>query len=275
MCGNAALPSPLNLETPSMRSLGTSRSCCRGCERKATILSSGTHRFHGIPMKFCYYDESGDDGFPDYSSPLFVLTGVYFDHLEWKELHERVVELRRSLKERYGFPVKLEFHCNQFLLDKDPYRNLGYTHEQKIEIVSSICEFIGSLNLKIINILINKKAIEKFEFDVLKTALTYSIQRVENDLNPGRNPDARFLIITDEGRVAKMRNTTRAIQRINYIPSQYGGPALRREIKSLIEDPLPKDSKQSYFIQIADSVAYLVYLYGMRKLQIGEFPNRL
>lgn len=226
-------------------------------------------------MKFCYYDESGDDGYPLYSSPLFVLTGIYFDHLAWKSIHKSVVELRRDLKEKFDFPVKMELHSKQFLLDKDPYRNLGFSQQQKIDIVSTICAFIGSQDLKIINILINKVAINHSDYDVLNTALTCSIQRVENDLNPSKNPDVRFLIITDEGRVGKMRDTTRAIQRINYIPSQYGGGAIRREIQSLIEDPLPKDSKESYFIQMADLVAYLVYLYGMRKLKIGEFPNRL
>lgn len=226
-------------------------------------------------LKFCYYDESGDDGYPLYSSPLFVLTGVYFDHLAWKQIHNNVVALRKELKEKFDFPVKMEFHSKQFLLDKDPFRNLGFSHQQKIDIVSSICEFIGSQDLRIINVLINKTAINHMEYDVLKTALTYSIQRVENDLNPNVNLDARFLIITDEGRVGKMRDTTRAIQRINYVPSQYGGDSIRREIQSLIEDPLPKDSKESYFIQMADLVAYLVYLYGMRKLRVGEFPNRL
>ncbi len=171
-------------------------------------------------MKFCYYDESGDDGYPLYSSPLFVLTGIYFDHLLWKEIHRSVVELRKYLKEKFDFPVKMELHSKQFLLDKDPYRNLGFSQQQKIDIVSTICAFIGSQDLKIINILINKVAINHSAYDVLNTALTYSIQRVENDLNPSKNPDVRFLIITDEGRVGKMRDTTRAIQRINYIPSQ-------------------------------------------------------
>lgn len=31
-------------------------------------------------MYIAYYDESGDDGFPAYSSPLFVLTALYPEH---------------------------------------------------------------------------------------------------------------------------------------------------------------------------------------------------
>jgi len=226
-------------------------------------------------MKICYYDESGDDGFPSYSSPLFVLTAIYFDHLRWKPIQQQIVEMRRALQQNFGLPVKMELHTKQFLLDKDPYRSLGINKNSRLDLVTSVCRFIGSLNLRIVNVLINKPAIKSSNYDVLNTALKYSIQRVENDLDPANNPDARFMIITDEGRVGKMRKTTRAVQRINYIPSQFGPVPIRKEIQSLIEDPLPKDSKESYFIQLADLISYVIYLYGIRKLKVGDFPNRI
>lgn len=226
-------------------------------------------------MKICYYDESGDDGFPTYSSPLFALCAIYFDHLHWKEIHEQIVELRRELKSNFNFPVKVELHTKQFLLDKDPYRNFGFTSADRIGLITRFCEFIGNLDIKIINILINKTVIRSKTYDVMNTSLKYSVQRIENDIDPKNNPDIKFMIITDEGRVGKMRKTTRAIQRINYIPSQFGTAPIRKEIESLIEDPLPKDSKESYFIQMADLVAYLVYLYGMKHTRVGDYPNRL
>ncbi|WP_204279881.1 hypothetical protein, partial [Serratia marcescens] len=72
------------------------------------------------------------------------------------------------------------------------------------------------------------------DYDVLKNALTYNVQRIENDLNI--NPDNRFMIITDEGRVSKMRSTTRQIQKINFIPSMFNYDTYRKEIEKLIED---------------------------------------
>lgn len=172
-------------------------------------------------MHICYYDESGDDGFPQYSSPLFALTALYLDHMHWKPVHEEIVGFRRSLKRDYGLPVKTELHTKQFLLDKSPYREFGFAPEVKKEIITRFCEFIGSLNIRFVNIVINKTIIRYPGYDVLNTSLKYSVQRIENDLDPAGNPDARFLIITDEGRVGKMRKTTRAIQRINYIPSMH------------------------------------------------------
>ena len=72
-----------------------------------------------------------------------------------------------------------------------------------------------------------------------------------------------------------MRKTTRKIQRINYIPSKFSTSSYRREIISLIEDPLPKNSKESYFIQIADVVAFVVYLHCLKLKGISDYPNRL
>ena len=179
-------------------------------------------------MKICYYDESGDDGFPSYSSPLFVLCGIYFDHLDWKDLHEKIVNLRKELKTDFNFPVKIELHTKQFLLDKDPYRNLDFSSSDRIDVITRFCEFIGSLDVKISNILINKTVIKKQDYDVMNTSLKYSVQRIENDIDPKNNPDIKFMIITDEGRVGKMRKTTRAIQRVNYIPSRFAATPLKK-----------------------------------------------
>ncbi len=226
-------------------------------------------------MKLCYYDESGDDGFPKYSSPIFVLTSIYLDHLDWKEVNREIYNLKKPLKEEYGFPINLEIHFKEFLLDKDPYRNLKLNNKDRLKITHHICTVISSLKVKIVCIMINKKAILKEDFDVLNIALKYSIQRIENDINKNGCGDSRFIMITDEGRVGKMRKTSRAIQKVNYIPSKYSDASYRNEIKLLIEDPLPKDSKESFLIQTADIVSYIVYLYGLSKLNLGDPPNRI
>ena len=110
---------------------------------------------------------------------------------------------------------------------------------------------------------------------MLDKALTYNIQRIENDLNK-KDSANKFLIITDEGRVGKMRRVTRRIQRINFIPSQiYPRTAYRKEIEGLIEDPLPKSSDESYFIQLADAISYIIFLYALKNYNNSKWANRI
>lgn len=109
--------------------------------------------------------------------------------------------------------------------------------------------------------------------DILDTALTFSVQRIENDL--ASEPQNRFIIITDWGRVGKMRKTTRRVQKINFIPSKFAPRPRRQEIQKLIEDPLPKDSSESYFIQLADMVACIASLYAVVTQKVGSLPRRL
>lgn len=213
-------------------------------------------------MRIAYYDESGDDGYPAYSSPLFALSVTYLHHLNWQPTFQRLREFRSYLKDNFGLPIKEEFHTKGFLLNKNPYRNLNLQEDQRESVLDQYCLLVGNLDIKIINVVIVKPKINYPKYQVLDTALKYSIQRIENDLDPTHNPNERFLMITDSGRVGKMQSTTRRIQKINYIPSKFG-PAYRSEIRTMIEDPLPKDSRESYFIQVSDLVAYVVYLYGM------------
>ncbi len=223
-------------------------------------------------MYLAYYDESGDDGWPKTSTDVFVLSAVYMHHLDWKENHQKMHAFRKQLWQSHRFPFSFEFHTREFLLDKDPYRNLNYSPGDRREILELTCDMIASLNCRIINVVINKASISRQDYDVLDNAFTYSIQRIENDLSAQGN---RFLIISDEGRVGKMRKTARRIQRFNPIQSKYGHGYYRKEIEHLIEDPLPKKSDQSYFIQIADTAAYLVGLHIRNELGRSGLPNRL
>jgi len=215
-------------------------------------------------MFFTYFDESGDDGYPVYSSELFVLSSIYFHYTKWKENYTAIHSFRQELKAKWDFPIKLEFHTREFITDKNPYHG-KYTSEERRTILFDYCQFVATLHFKIISVVIDKKRILRPKYNVLKNGLTYNIQRIENDLSLPEK-DGHFLIITDEGRVKKMRATTRAIQRINYIPSRIYAEPYRKEIIRLIEDPLPKPSSESYFIQIADMISFLVNLFARQNL---------
>lgn len=72
-----------------------------------------------------------------------------------------------------------------------------------------------------------------------------------------------------------MRQTARKIQRINYVPSLFSEEGYRNEIKGLIEDPLPKNSSESYYIQVADFISFFLYLYIIKQKGIDSWHNRL
>ena len=78
---------------------------------------------------------------------------------------------------------------------------------------------IASFNLASINVIIDKTRITIKNYHILENALTYNVQRIEND----SHGDWNFLLITDKGRIAPMRKTVRAIRAFNPIHSQFGG----------------------------------------------------
>lgn len=226
-------------------------------------------------MKIVYYDESGDDGYPHYSSTFFVLTALYFDHSDWKFLFEEHRKFRSQIQTTFGMPVQMEMHTKNFLLNKKPYKDLSLSNSNRIKVVEQYCEHLAQLNkIKIINVVIVKPRISKENYQILDKALTFSIQRIENDLRTNGDQE-NFMIVTDPGRTGKMTNTARRLQKFNPIPSKYSSEVRRQEIKCLIEDPLPKNSKESYFIQIADLVTTIVSYYSVISTEIGGFPNRL
>jgi len=230
-----------------------------------------------MAMYFSYIDESGDDGLPG-SSPLFVLSGVYLQSLNWQQIFGQLQTFRRSLKVTHGLPVRTEIHAKPLLRGKKPYNTLLSTNLQRRrlqakEILDRFCQQIATLPIKVINVVIIKDPYS-LSIPLLDVATTFLIQRIENDLAPWDNPQNFFIIITDPGREGRMRRTARRIRRYNPVPSHFGG-ARNIPIRSLIEDPLPKNSAQSYFIQMADFVATTVYLYVQHRYLKLPIPKRI
>lgn len=227
-------------------------------------------------MVLSYFDESGDDGFPQRSSDLFVLASLSMLETEWKYNFQKILQFRQQLSKLHGFPVKQEFHTREFVQDKNPYHG-KYSPEVRREILFEYVILLSTLHIKGIVTIIDKTKIKNNQYDVLEKAFTYNIQRIETALQKRTKAEPElFMVITDEGRVSKMTKTSRKIQKINYIPSRFGTSSTRQEIQLLIEDPLPKSSSESYFIQAADTLAFISSLYAAKHLCVGmDWANRV
>src|SRR5690349_19070604 len=116
-------------------------------------------------MYFFYFDECGDDGFPKFSSELFILTSIYFNYQYLKSNYQKIHEFRVALKREFNLPIKEEFHTKEFLQDKNPYHG-RYTPEQRRQILFKFFELIPGLKMRIINVAIDKQRITKQEYDV-------------------------------------------------------------------------------------------------------------
>src|SRR4030067_762038 len=126
-------------------------------------------------MQIAYLDEAGDDGYPNFSSPLFVLSGLYLHYLNWQPVYERLLDFRRALKIAHNLPVKWEFHTKDFVLNKKPYRALAIPDDDRSDIIDQFCDLAGNLDIKVVNVAIRKSLISNPKYQVLRTALKFLV----------------------------------------------------------------------------------------------------
>lgn len=235
------------------------------------IIERNKKYMQELQTKIVYFDETGDDGNKSTSSDTFILTSLYMPTSSWQKNFDLMRNCRKFLKAKFGFHTAQEMHTKHFLTDKSPYREYSWTNEEKIEILKSFIFCIGQMDVQIVNVIIDKNNITRSDYDILKNALTYNIQRIENSSAGKWN----YIIVTDEGRLAPMRKTAREIRAYNPIQSMYDFSYRNEPIKFMIEDIFEKKSSESYFVQICDFVSYFVHLYYKGIICEKEFPNRV
>ena len=218
-----------------------------------------------------YYDESGDDGVIGSDSKTFILTCIYMPSKSWQANFDVMKNMKKGLKDEFGFKFTQEMHTKNFLRDKDPYRSYNWSIEQKRKILLKYLNAICSLNIQIINVIIDKEKLIKKDLDVLEKALTFSVQRIENTSSGEWN----YIIFADEGRIDHMVTTARAIRRHNTIQSHFANGYYDAPIANMIENVLKKESSTSYFIQVSDFISYFVHLYYEYVIPNKEIPKRI
>ena len=215
-------------------------------------------------MFVMYVDESGDCGLQNSPSRYFVLTGVVIHELRWQPYLDQLIDFRRRMKLQFGLKLREELHASAMINHPGPLVRIR--RNDRLTILREFADELATMtDLNVFNIVVDKQN-KPLDYDVFAMAWRALIQRFENTLarrnfvGPA-NADERGILLPDHTDDKKLTELLRQLRRYNPIPNQpLYGPGYRNIVlRTIIEDPLFKNSAHSYFVQAADLIAYLLY----------------
>jgi hypothetical protein len=204
-------------------------------------------------MYLAYFDESGDSGHPAVvATPtrFFVLSGVILHQDNWMPTLNRLIDIRRILRDQYNIPARPEIKGQHIRPGRGVFRGLPMTQAQRLTLYRELMQFQEARldGLRCFCIAINKGKIIRRDMDIREVAWTYALQRIDRFCEENND---KAIIFPDEGHGMFIRRILRRIRRHQQISGYFGGvrniPAER-----IVEDPNDRQSHDSYLIQLAD-----------------------
>lgn len=204
-----------------------------------------------------YVDETGDTGDASKkgASSHYALGCVILDSSDWSVAFDKLVSMRRWISATYGIPTRAEIKANYLIRGNGPLRDLGLSLPQRKSIYEHHLHHLTAIKSRAFSVVIDKQRHNVHGQACLELAWETLLQRLERtSASEGFN----FAIHHDAGENDAIRKLVRRSRRFLTAGSntQYGVGSRQFQVKQLIDDPVPKDSSQSYFIQLADLVAY-------------------
>jgi len=210
-----------------------------------------------VSQYFLYVDESGDPGQNKSITTHFVLAGLLIEAGSWLSYLKRIKSFRKTLRCDYGLRLADELHAGDIWVAGGDFRRLRLSYKQRRHLFTEIAFFLrGSSEIKIIVVSIHKSQFQARRINIKLYAWKLFIQRFENFLLA---EGAHGIVIPDEGSEKVIRDQLRKMRLYNPIRSKFGD-YYRQEIVRILEDPFFRRSKESYFVQMADSISYLCRL---------------
>jgi len=221
-------------------------------------------------MYLSYLDESGDDGVFDPnqkhgSSQFMVYSNVFFEADKFRQIHKQILEIRRRIKTKFKVSfIQTEMHTRDFLLGKGvnlkQQKKLKFTDFRKQILFEYAREIAQIQGIKVFSTVIDKVKHKKLKTpqEISEKLILCSLTKMNYSISTGFNQYPDFMLISDEGRQTSTRKIVRKIQVYAPVYSKSGQKDM--SIKNIVEDCLFKNSKDSYFLQLADFMAYFCML---------------
>lgn len=225
-------------------------------------------------MLIAYVDESGDTG-PDLekSTSTYTLGCVLVNATDWNRSFNDLISLRRRIKLRYGIPVRAEIKSNFLIRSSGDLKNLGLNpNDRQMVFRSHLDQMAKSGTLKAFGIVIHKTGLAT-KGEVFDEAWITLLQRLERTSRA--RGDEPVLLIHDNGENEAVRKIARRSRRMLTAGSMRDDRYFSVPFHQLIDDPVARSSDQSYFLQLADLVAYSAFrnLYPPSE-NIGKIVNQ-
>lgn len=213
-------------------------------------------------MYLMYVDESGDVGLNNSPTSYFVLSAIVVHELRWKETLINLVEFRRMLRDTKGLKLREEIHCTELINRPGELKRIK--RNDRLDIIKKCIDWLNAQKeLNIFSIVVNKRNRKDDIFEMAWNALTMRFENTirNNNFSGPRNPDDRGIILSDNTEGEKLRKLIRKMRHFNFIPNRkdfFSEGARNMKLEYVIEDPVFRDSKNSFLHQMNDVLAYCV-----------------
>ena len=200
--------------------------------------------------EIAYIDESYDD-------EVFAMSALVVPVAHWRETFEQIKAHRQTLKSVYGIFTSKELHALEFVSGRGRISERMIPKGLRVQLFRETMDMLASLrHVRVISGAWPMEGIEKREIHAKAfSRIAERLQRraVENG--------SHILRMVDEGKDVELRKIARRSAIYNPVGSRYGAwedGARAKNIPNarLIEDPIFRSSARSYFLQLADFVAY-------------------
>jgi hypothetical protein len=192
--------------------------------------------------------------------PTYTVGVVFIHARDWVAEFERLLTFRRYLRDQFGLKLRSEVKGSELAKGTGPWVGLSLPDRTRKRIYRSFMrlQHRGGV-IKTCAVVIDKSDPRADTTDKARErAWRYAFQRVEHFAT---DAGETVMLIPDSGQYSWLRALARQMRRISFVGSYFvPGTTIRRDLLNvLIDDPVDRDSEESFFIQLADLNAYAAY----------------
>lgn len=201
--------------------------------------------------EFAYIDESGNTGpIARGGTRSFTLGCVLVPLDNWTDRLDVLVDSRREIKRDYGVRMRDELKANYLVHSRGPLKDLGLGDGQLRDMYRRSLVATNVASSGVFAVVIDKEHPRGVD-DPAGLAWLYLFQRLRIRSAHRGYP---IIVVHDDGDSERVRKILRRFRRFSFAP---GGRPVTAPL--LVEDPVARDSRMSYFVQCADLVAYAAF----------------